>query len=416
VIGAHVRLIGATALAFLLLASQEAVSAQTSAPTKSAPKAVEGGGYAFVSGQGARRSDGSLPGSFADQVRQALENVKGALQSVRLTTDHLVYLQVYLEDVEHIRELDDVFASYFPKDPPARSVLGVAKSPDGVIQINAIAVCDIRGKEAVAVPDQKPNKAFSAGMLTHDQLFVSTMQGRDPITGAVPQDPALQVNLALDGLKSIVQAAGLTMAHMVFVNPYLTTEIPRRVMNTEYAKRFEFGNTPGRATIEVSSLPDGANIAYTGVAVRDLSHRQAIRPKNMPPSPTASPCVLAGDVMYCSAKDGFLPGPVEGVYGATAADQARQSMRNLLDNLEEAGMDFGQVVSTTIYLDNLADAESFSKIYKKYFTGTLPAQTFVQQLPPVSNRNADEEGSYPAFEQVSLIAVRKDKSAVKPLP
>ena len=39
--------------------------------------------------------------------------------------------------------------------------------------------------------------------------------------------------------------------------PYLTKEIPMRVMNQHYARRFEFGNTPARATIEVSSLPGG---------------------------------------------------------------------------------------------------------------------------------------------------------------
>ena len=91
--------------------------------------------------------------------------------------------------------------------------------------------------------------------------------------------PAAQVDLALDRLKTVVEAAGLTLSNMVFVNPYLTSEIPMRIMNEHYARRFEFGNTPGRATIEVSSLPEGAHIAYTGVAVRDLSQRRAIRPE-----------------------------------------------------------------------------------------------------------------------------------------
>ena len=104
---------------------------------------------------------------------------------------------------------------------------------------------------------------------------------------------------------------------MVFVNPYLTADIPLRVMNEHYARRFEFGNTPARATIEVSSLPGGAHIEYTGVAVRDFKQRKAVRPKNMPPSPTASPCVFAGDTLYCSAKDGFIPGPHGGVYATT---------------------------------------------------------------------------------------------------
>src|SRR6476620_2687750 len=125
-------------------------------------------------------------------------------------------------------------------------------------------------------------------------------------------------------------------------------------MNERYAKRFEFGNTPARATISVSALPAG-NIVYTGVAVRDLKQRQAIRPKNMPPSPTASPCVFAGETLYCSAKSGFIPGPHGGVYGSTTPHQLRQTMRNQLDNLEEAGMNFDQVVSTTVYLDDLAE-------------------------------------------------------------
>ena len=72
-------------------------------------------------------------------------------------------------------------------------------------------------------------------------------------------------------MKAVVEAAGLDLSHMVFVNPYLTAQFPMRMMNEHYARRFEFGNTPARATIEVSSLPNGAQIEYTGVAVRDLA-------------------------------------------------------------------------------------------------------------------------------------------------
>src|ERR1700675_4571114 len=192
-------------------------------------------------------------------------------------------------------------------------------------------------------------------MLTHDRLFVSTMLGSDPANGNVPANPATQVDFSLDRLKTVLEAAGLTLSNMVFVNPYLTSEIPSRIMNEHYARRFEFGNTPGRATIEVSSLPEGAHIAYTGVALRDLALRRAVRPKNMPPSPTASPCVFAGDTLYCSAKSGFIPGPHGGVYASTTPHQLRQTMRNLLDNLEEAGMEFSQVVATNVYLDDLSD-------------------------------------------------------------
>jgi len=367
---------------------------------------IDAGDYVYISGQGPFRSDGSVPENFADQVRQSLDNVKGVVSAAGLTMDHVVYVQVYLKDVNQYAELNKVFAAYFPKEPPARAVLGIARLPqDDAVQINAVAVRDLKGKQPVSPPAFRPSTAFSPGMLTHDRLFVSTMPGSDRTTGKVPQDPAAQVDLALDGVKAVVEAAGLKLSNMVFVNPYLTREIPMRIMNQLYAKRFEFGNTPGRATIEVSALPEGAHIAYTGVAVRDLSQRRAIRPKNMPPSPTASPCVFAGDTLYCSAKSGFIPGPNGGVYAAATADQVRQTMRNLLDNLEEADMKFDQVVSTTVYLDDLSESAVFEKVYGKYFRETLPAQTTVQQIQP-TERKPDEEGHYPDLEQVSLIAVR----------
>ena len=85
-------------------------------------------------------------------------------------------------------------------------------------------------------------------------------------------------------------------------------------------------------------------------------------------------------------------------------------MRNQLDNLEEAGMKFDQVVSVTIYLDNLSDSPDYHRIYKKFFSGPLPAETLLQQIPPVPQRTAGPEGSYPDLEQMSLIAVRPPKS------
>jgi reactive intermediate/imine deaminase len=367
--------------------------------------AIDAGDYVYVSGQGPLRPDGSTPTNFADQVRQSLENTKTVVEAAGLGMDHVVYVQVYLDDMSHYEALDKAFAEFFPKLPPARGVLGVARLPEPSVQINAVAVRDLKGKQAVGLPNFRPNKAYSFGMLTHDRLFVSTMLGSDPATDKVPANPAAQVDFALDRLKMVVEAAGLTLGNMVFVNPYLTSEIPMRIMNEHYARRFEFGNTPGRATIQVSSLPEGAHIAYTGVAVRDLTQRRAIRPKNMPPSPTASPCVFAGDTLYCSAKSGFIPGPNGGVFTASTADQVRQTMRNQLDNLEEAGMKFDQVVSTTIYLDDLSESAAFGKVYRKYFSGVLPAQTTVQQIQP-TERKADEQGQYPDLEQVSLIAVR----------
>jgi reactive intermediate/imine deaminase len=367
---------------------------------------IDAGDYVYISGQGPQRPDGTVPGDFETQAAQALENIKALAVAAGLSMEHVVYVQVYLEDVSSYEGLNKVFAKYFPHTPPARAVLGVARVPQSPLEITAVAVRDLADRKAVIPANYKTAEPYSPGILTHDRLFVSAMQGRDPQSGVVPDDPAAQTNLALDGLKAVVEAAGLRLSHMVFVNPYLTQKIPMERMNEQYARRFEFGNTPARATIEVSALPGNAQIEYTGVAVRDLNLRHSIRPKNMPPSPTASPCVFAGETLYCSAKSGFIPGPHGGVYAESTSAQLRQTMRNQLDNLEEASMDFTQVVYTTVYLDNLSDTESFNKVYKEYFKTPFPAETMLQQLPPTT-RSPDTEGHYPDLEQMSFIAIKR---------
>jgi 2-iminobutanoate/2-iminopropanoate deaminase len=366
---------------------------------------VDAGDYLYVSGQGPRKPDGSLPYDFHDQVRQALDNVQAIVKSAGLSIDHVVYMQVYLEDMAKYDELKKTLSEYFGKSQPAQAVLGVARTPDSSVEMNAVAVRSLDDKKPVYPENYTSNDPAPPGMLTHDRVFVSSMAGADPATGKIPDDPASQVDLALDRVEAVVKAAGLELKNMVFVNPYLTTDVPTRVMNERYARRFEFGNTPARATIEVLSLPGGAHIEYTGVAVRDLAQRKAVRPKNMPPSPTASPCVFAGDTLYCSAKDGFIPGPHGGVYAASTQHQLRQTMRNQLDNLEEADMKFDEVVATNVYLDNLSDLSVFDEVYAQYFGSVPPARTTVQQIAP-TERKADKEDHFPGLEQVSLIAVR----------
>ncbi|MEZ5351468.1 MAG: RidA family protein [Bryobacteraceae bacterium] len=243
-------------------------------------------------------------------------------------------------------------------------------------------------------------------LVNNERLYVSGMLGWDPASGKIPADPATQVNMALDRIGAILKAAGMDFRHMVFVNPYLTRNIPMNVMNQEYAKRFEFGNTPARATIGVHFLAHGANIEFTGVAVKDLTKRKAVRPKNMPPSPTASPCVWGGDTLYCSAKSGFIPGPNGGIYADNVEDQVRQSMRNLLDGLEEAGLDFSRTVAANVYVDDLDEFSKMNAVYGKYFPKEAPpTRTTISPLAPVV-RQRTASGHYPKLEEVSIVAVK----------
>ncbi|MCU1273174.1 MAG: ridA 1 [Bryobacterales bacterium] len=363
------------------------------------------GNFLYVSGQGARRLDGQMPASFDEQVTQCLENVKTIVEAAGLTMEHVVYTHVYLDNRANFDAMSSAFARYFPRNPPARATVGVYHLPTDIpVEINAVAVRDLAMKKPIVPAGDPKPVSFTPGMLAGDRLYISGSAGMSPGDNKIPADPAEQVQRALDRFHQVLTAAGMDFPNVVFVNPYLTSQMPMEVMNRIYAKHFEFGNTPGRATIQVSWLAHDANIAFTGVAIRDLSKRRAVRPKNMAPSPTASPCVFAADTFYCSAKSGFIPGPNTGIYSDDVETQVRQTMRNLLDGLEEAGLDFSHVVASNVYLDNLEEFGKMNGINANYINASPPARTTIAPLPPVE-RKRDATGHSPMIEQISIIAV-----------
>lgn len=373
---------------------------------------MRAGDFLYVSGQGGRDAEGRLPDTIEGQVRQTLQNLRAIVEAGGLTLEHVVYSQVYLTDMAHHDVMDRVWREVFPTTPPARAVLGVYALPTGIaVEINAVAYRDLTRRKAVVPAGYPRDLSWSPGMMAGNRLYLSGALGADVATGTIPRDPDAQVQLALDHMKQTLAAAGMDLGHVVFVNPYLTDAASRR-MNEIYARHFEFGNTPARATINVTSLPGGNSIAFTGVAIADLAQRRAFRPKNMRPSATASPCVLADDTYYCSAKGPFTPGPaagpgnLQGIWIGTVEAQVRQTMRNLIDGLEEAGFTLADVVATNVYLDDMDDFARMNRIYAQYFPASPPTRTTVAQRAPVDRTPRDSD-TYPGLEQISLIAVRQ---------
>ncbi len=373
---------------------------------------VLAGDFLYVSGQDGRDAAGRLPDSVEGQVRQALRGLQGVVEAAGLTLAHVAYCHVYLTDMADHETLDRVWREAFPQSPPARAVVGVHGLPGGgAVQINAVAYRDLATRTPIVPPGASQGRPWSPGIMAGSRLFLSGSLGTDDAAGRVPADPDAQAQVALDGMRQVLVAAGLDFRHVVFVNPYMTDTASRR-MNDIYARHFEFGNTPARATISVASLPGGASMAFTGVAIADLSRRRAYRPANMRPSATASPCVMADDTYYCSAKGPFTPGPargpagLQGIWVETIEAQVRQTMRNLLDGLEEAGLSLSDVVATHVYLDDMRDLARLDRIYAQYFPTAPPARTTIAQRAPV-DRTTVRGDTYPGLEQISLIAVRR---------
>lgn len=108
---------------------------------------------------------------------------------------------------------------------------------------------------------------YSDAVLAGDTVYLAGRLGLDPATNKPPADAAEEVRLILDGMKSVLHEAGLTMNDLVSVQVYCADVSLLETFNGVYRSYFskEF---PARAFIGSGPLLFGARFEVQGVAVR----------------------------------------------------------------------------------------------------------------------------------------------------
>ena len=97
----------------------------------------------FASGQVALDpATGALvDGDVRDQTRRALDNLSAVLAAAGCTPALVVKTTVFLISMADFAAMNEVYATYFPDAPPARSTVAVAELPRGArVEIEAIAL------------------------------------------------------------------------------------------------------------------------------------------------------------------------------------------------------------------------------------------------------------------------------------
>jgi 2-iminobutanoate/2-iminopropanoate deaminase len=94
--------------------------------------AVRGGDFLFVSGLIAvdPRSGERMHGTTASETRQILGNLGQVLTAAGSSLDKVVKVNVLLHSMLEAPNMNEVYATFFPDPPPARTVCG-ARLPDG---------------------------------------------------------------------------------------------------------------------------------------------------------------------------------------------------------------------------------------------------------------------------------------------
>lgn len=103
--------------------------------------AVRAGGLLFCSGQiPLDPSTGEIVGSTpAEQAGRCLENLAAVCNAAGTSLGEAVRLTVYLTDMTAFAQVNEVYASFFESDPPARVAIGVAALPRGAqVEIDAV--------------------------------------------------------------------------------------------------------------------------------------------------------------------------------------------------------------------------------------------------------------------------------------
>src|ERR1700730_13534145 len=83
------------------------------------------------------------------------------------------------------------------------------------------ALCSAAERRPIVPPGVTPIGPYSSGILTEDFLYVSG-QGAKDAKGEIPPDLERQLRQCFENVKTVVEAAGLTMEHVVYTQVYLT--------------------------------------------------------------------------------------------------------------------------------------------------------------------------------------------------
>lgn len=339
--------------------------------------AVRAGGFIYVSGTLATDPKGQLiAGDIKAQTRQVLDNIAATLKAAGSDLAHAVSVQVYLKRAEDFAAMNDVYRTYWPSDPPARTTVVSDLLLNGLIEVSMVAVP--AGAERRVVHPRSwitsPNP-YSYGILSGDTLFLSGLisrNGRD--NSVVEGDIGVQTRTVLDNAGAILEEAGMSHANVVSSRVFITDTALFQPMNAVYREYFPQA-PPARATVKAGLMGPQYLVEISMIASR--ATKQAIIPPNPDgtpgrASPVLSPAIRAGNRLY-----------VSGMLGNTAdnkgdvAAQTRETLARIGRTLTAAGFAWGDVVDGVVYLTDLSRFQEMNTGYREIFAKDFPARATV---------------------------------------
>ena len=118
------------------------VTEKAPAPVGPYSQAVEVNNFLFCSGQIPldAQSGEMLQGSIEEETQKVMANVSEVLKAADLNFENIIKTTIFLTDLNDFTKVNEVYASYFKNEPPARSCVEVSKLPKGAnVEIEVLA-------------------------------------------------------------------------------------------------------------------------------------------------------------------------------------------------------------------------------------------------------------------------------------
>jgi 2-iminobutanoate/2-iminopropanoate deaminase len=119
------------------------ISDKLPAPKGPYSPAIRANGFVFVSGQGPLdpKTGEAFRGDIREQTRLVLDNIRAILAAAGSSLHEVVKTNVYLTDIADFAAMNEVYATFFPSEPPARTTIQAAALPLGIsVEIDVIAL------------------------------------------------------------------------------------------------------------------------------------------------------------------------------------------------------------------------------------------------------------------------------------
>jgi 2-iminobutanoate/2-iminopropanoate deaminase len=310
-----------------------------------------------------------LTGDISAQTRGVLERARGLLSRAGSSLDRAMAITVFLRSASDFQAMNAVYASFWPRDYPTRTTVVTEPSATGSrLEMSFIAAGPGTHREIVHPSNwMKSPSPYSYAIRSGDTVFLSGLvarNGRD--NSSVNGDAATQTRVILDNAGELLQAAGLSHAHIASSRVYLTDTGSFQAMNGAYAAYFPV-DPPARATV-VSALAGPQYSVEMTVTASSGQRRSLGTVANLP----LSSGIVANRTIYLSGMLGFDDSNTH-----DAAAQTRATLSKLGRALNDGGALPSHVVESTVYVTDARLLPDVSREYAAFFGSNSPARTDV---------------------------------------